>query len=157
MITQKAYVFLNKYAKKLAKRPQDADDIVQEACLLLILSPVEGEFLHNNFLKVLLQRGAYHFYMNRYSKEPKNKDILLENENKVFEKIEDTFDIIDTLALKEAKILLYTNPNLNEKQQEYINTIFDFPELNVTQIAEKMNIDRRTYYRLEQAIVKKIS
>lgn len=132
MITENAYRLLNKYARKLAKRPQDADDIFQEAMVLFLLNPSK-QILSKAFLYTLIKRGAYHLYYNTNTKELLDRDIITEDYTDLMIRLPDEWNLenvymineyrrnlrkIDTKKLTEKEKLVFKKV-LNDEEIEY--------------------------------------
>lgn len=77
-ITETAYKKIQKYASRFARKREDAEDIAQEACLLLLEHPT-SVVMTNKFLFTLVRRGYWHnkYKQSHGKKIVKNQDILL--------------------------------------------------------------------------------
>ena len=61
MLDEKAYKTLRKYAKKLSNKPEDIDDIFQEAIVKLLECPAKQE-ITNKFLFTVAKRAKYSLF-----------------------------------------------------------------------------------------------
>lgn len=132
MITQKEYKLIKKYASKMALRQQDADDITQEACLLLLQNPPTINGFVKRFYYVITKRGASRFYYVQKN----DKRVLRDQETPqgdylLFDNIESSQDVFLEARVLEFKRKASILKFKGQKEQEVFNALLTGQNLDL--------------------------
>lgn len=118
-MTEEWFELLKKYAKRFSIKPEDADDILSEACILYFENLPDQEKLNKTFFWKLAKKGKYRlFYYNK-----KNEKDLTVIDNKSQEHVDNALD-----------------ENTPEDIVNYKQTILDFSNIKLRSI-EKIILD----------------
>lgn len=111
------YKKIKQYAKKFSRKPEDADDIFQEACLLFLEYPSD-KLLTNKFYFMLVKRAYWHIkykWTGASGAVIKNRDLLIADFEEKANLIPGNLDLDNVVLLSEFRNVKTTSLGLKQK------------------------------------------